>query len=114
TPASNTAPGLLFVAPFPGTPNTGRSFLSILDNTGEPIFWQAGAATFTDFKRQSDGTLTYFDSSNNRFHVLDSGYNEVKTIIAANGYTADLHDLQILPNGHALLLIYDPQITSTL
>jgi hypothetical protein len=109
--ASGTAPGSLFLAPF--NLSGHRNFLSIMDDTGEPIFWQASAGVGFDFKRQPDGTLTYYDSADFRFHVLDNTYTEIKTIGAANGYTADVHDLQILPNGDALLLIYDPQIVDT-
>src|SRR5262249_31677286 len=64
-------------------------------------------------KKQPDGSLTYFDQVDNKFHVLDSTYSETRAIGAINGYTADIHDLQILPNGDALFLIYDAQVTDT-
>lgn len=41
--------------------------------------------------------------------MLDSTYTRVDTYRAGNGYSTDLHELQLLPNGHALLMIYDPQ-----
>ena len=40
---------------------------------------------------------------------MDSHYQVIDTIFAGNGYPTDLHELQILPNGHMLLMIYDPQ-----
>jgi Arylsulfotransferase (ASST)/Bacterial Ig-like domain len=109
-PATNTAPGLLFSAPFPVLTG-GPSELFIYDDTGEPVYWKEmppGAQGY-DFKVQPDGHLTYFSGADNKFHVLDNTYTEVKSVGAANGYTADLHDFQILPNGDALFLIYDPQ-----
>jgi len=45
--------------------------------------------------------------------VLDSHYQETRVISATRGYHADAHELQILPNGHALFLIYDPQPASS-
>ena len=113
-PATGTAPGLLFLAPIKVTPPTTNSYLLIADDSGEPIFWQATGFPAFDFKRQPDGSLTYFAQTDVRFHVLDSNYHEIKTIAAANGYTiTDPHDLQILPNGHALFMVADPEITST-
>ena len=62
-----------------------------------------------DFKKQPDGTLSYYDDPNDRFVVLDSNYVPIKTWSAANGYIADHHDLEVLPNGNVALLIYDRQ-----
>ena len=108
-PATGTAPGLLFLAPL-GLIDPG-GFLFIASDTGEPVFWQKTAQGGFDFKQQPDGTLTYFDVATSRYRVLDNTYTQIKTIAAANGYVANIHDLQILPDGHALFLIYDPQIT---
>lgn len=107
-PASGTAPGSLFMAPIPLT--TGPSFLYIADDSGEPVYWQRmpPGISAIDFKQQPDGSLTYFDSQTAGWHVLDNTYSTTRIITATNGYTADLHDLQILPNGDALFLIYDP------
>lgn len=41
--------------------------------------------------------------------MLDSHYQAINRIDAGDGYTADLHDLQFLPNGNALLMIYDTE-----
>ena len=112
TPASGTSNGLLFTAPF--SIAGGRTFLSIMDNTGEPVYWKSTVASFSDFTQQSDGTLTYMDTVDFKFHVLDSTYAETRTIAAVGSLPADPHDLQISPDGHALLLIYDPEITDTL
>ena len=35
--------------------------------------------------------------------VLDDSYNPEESITAGNGYVADAHDFQLLPNGHVLL-----------
>ena len=99
--------GVVFAAPFGGGP-IGR--LLILDNFGLPTFYRTfstSGPTF-DFKRQPNGLLTYF-GANSTFWGLDSAYAVVDSFRTGNGYTADVHDLQVLPNNHALLLSYDVQ-----
>ncbi len=101
----------LFVSPFLFPPSLGTRYLLILDNAGQPIYYRRFPNIFyaVDFKLQSNGMLTYFDAASQVFHALDTSYTEVKTYRAGNGYVTDLHDLQVLPNGHALIMIYDPQ-----
>ncbi len=98
--------GNVFLATFSGFASKGN--LMILDNAAQPMFFRALPGPAFDFKRQPNGLLTYF-SGTNTFWALDSSYAVVDSFRAGNGYTADLHDLQLLPNGHALLLIYDPE-----
>jgi len=40
---------------------------------------------------------------------MDSSYTIVDTFMTGNGYITDIHELQILPDGHALIMAYDPQ-----
>jgi hypothetical protein len=54
--------------------------------------------------------LTYWDDRTNSYHALNNAYEIVDEYQAGHGYTVDLHGLQVLTNGHALLMIYDPQI----
>ena len=85
------------------------TYLMILDNAGTPISYdRIGPATF-DFVVQSDGLLTYFRSDDNTFFVTDSAYRTVGSFTGGNGYTADLHELRLLPNGHAILIALDYQ-----
>ena len=63
-----------------------------------------------DFKMQPNGLLTYFDLVPNCFIALDSSYAVVDTFRCGNGYETDFHELQLLPNGHALLMALDHRI----
>ncbi len=108
-PAHNTAPGSTFIAPFLFASATQNSWLMILDDRGEPVYYQAADSRLLDFKVQPNGHLTYFDQGAGQFRELDSTYSEVNTYGAVGGYTTDVHDLQLLDNGNALLMIYDPQ-----
>jgi hypothetical protein len=98
-------PGVVFLAPF-SSPQRGN--LMIVDNAAQPLFYRRLHDFAFDWKVQQNGLLTYFSGSS-AFYALDSTYAVVDSFRAGNGYTADVHDLQILPNGHALLLIYDTE-----
>jgi len=86
------------------------AYLLILEDNGEPVYYKqlAPIAVAMDFKKQKNGLLTYFPlMADGRFLAMDSSYQVVKTYEAGNGYETDLHDLQILENGNALLMIHD-------
>ncbi len=114
TPANGVGDGYIFASnfipdAFRGTPNLG-SYLLILDNNGQPVYYQKNpeTAVAVDFKVLSDGMLAYWEGG--VYHLLDKNYQEVKTIHAENGYYAiDLHDLILLPNGDYLFTVLDFQ-----
>ncbi len=105
-----------------GTPTPGRLFLSsidffrpagsylmILENDGTPFFLRKLPGLGLDFKLQPGGRLTYFDNSARCFYALNPLYAVVDSFRCGNGYVTDGHDLILLPNGHALLMSYDPE-----
>ena len=114
SPAQNTGDGFLFM--------TGLTYqaMMMVDNTGEPYFIKQVPEGYavTDFKRQivqSTPYLSYHEGissnagwSNGVYHVMDQSYNVVDTWTIGNGYGADLHDFQMLDNGHALMISYTP------
>jgi hypothetical protein len=95
-------PGAIFVSPFGGPP-AGR--LMIVDNYCKPLFYRRLRSTAFDFKRQPSGLLTYYCGT--QFYGLDSTYAVVDSFMMGNGYSTDVHDLQVLPDGHALLMAYN-------
>jgi Arylsulfotransferase (ASST)/Secretion system C-terminal sorting domain/Cep192 domain 8 len=105
---NNPSPGYLFLAPF-FNPFIPPGCLMIVDNKGTPIYYSKRNSILADFKVQPNGLLTYFDLDNAKFYALDSSYSVVDSFSTVNGYTTDIHDLKLLPNGHALLMAYDPQ-----
>ena len=114
TSTAGTGEGYVFLAYYNylhiGQSNT---YLLILDNSGEPVFYRSLSPlrAALDFKKQPNGLLTYFNPAPTeaRFYALDETYSIVGSYEAGNGYTTDLHDLQLLSNEHALLMIYDYQ-----
>jgi hypothetical protein len=107
---SGALPGVFFTAPFPLLPGERADF-EIMDDRGQPLYessW-AGNSFQTDFKLQRTGRLTFWMNGANKFVAMDSAYARVDSFVTGNGYLPDQHDCQLLPNGHALLLSYDPQ-----
>jgi len=115
---NNPAPGNIFVSNVRfGETNTDGFFLMILDNAGNPIKYKrmAPIAGF-DFKVQQNGLLSYSEVfqflpgySFGQFKIMDTSLIVIDSVQAGNGYQADLHEFLIMPNGHYLLMIYDPQ-----
>ncbi|HEX9012944.1 MAG TPA: aryl-sulfate sulfotransferase, partial [Anaerolineaceae bacterium] len=113
-PGGAAAPGYLFASnflpnAFLGTPDPG-AYLLILDNAGQPVYYQPVPSTTlaTDFKVLGNGELAYWQAG--AYHLLDSGYREVRTLWPGNGYPGiDLHDLLLLPNGDFMFLVGDTQ-----
>ncbi|MFC2119445.1 aryl-sulfate sulfotransferase [Bacteroidota bacterium] len=108
---SNTpTDGYIFIAPwfFQGSffdPN----YLMIVDNYGTPIYYKKNPVLALDFKVQQNGILTYHNQGLNAFIGMDSSYNVVDTFRCGNGYPTDFHDIQLLDNGHYLIMGQDYQ-----
>lgn len=116
TPAQRVDAGYVFVSGL-GSFSPTEPSLQILDNAGEPVYIQktAGGNLATDFKRQVVNGIPYLvyyqgvshlGWANGTYYVLDQSYTQVNSWTIGNGYGADLHELQLLENGHALMLSY--------
>jgi hypothetical protein len=91
----------------------------ILNPDGELIWFNPipnrGAAFNTEVQRYNgQQVLTYWQGYTQSGHgsgvdvILNHRYQTVATVKAGNGYQADLHEFQILPNGDALITAYAP------
>jgi hypothetical protein len=102
-------PGAVFLAPY--RVGSDAAALVILDNLGMPLFYriEPGAGMVLDFKMQPNGLLTYRSQASQQFMAMDSSYVVVDSFRVGNGYGTDGHDFQLLADGHALLMSYDPQ-----
>jgi len=91
-------------------------YVLIVDNDGNIVWYkEANDDEIYDFKVLPNGHLHYaafiehhsWTGGGDAIHViLDENFNEVEVIDAGNGYVAESHDFQMLPNGHALLIGY--------
>ncbi len=105
--SNNPDDNYLFLSPFDITGTLG--YLIISDNYGIPIYYRRTNSYKHGFRVQPNGLLTYFDVGTRRFYAMDSSYVVVDTFNTGNGYTTDMHELQILPDGHSLLMAHDLQ-----
>ena len=82
----------------------------IVDNNAFPIYFKKYNTLVTEFKRQFNGMLTFYDHLSKTFIEMDSSYKAIGTYKCGNGYSTDGHDLLVLENYHSFLLSYDPQV----
>ena len=111
------APGDIFVAPYTGP---GQAGPMILDPAGGLIWFKSlPRNTFaTDLRVQEylgrpvltwwQGDISVHGFGTGEAIIADSAYNEVAHIRAGNGHAVDLHDLQLTPQGTALVTSYFP------
>ncbi|NIS54050.1 MAG: hypothetical protein GWN94_23620 [Phycisphaerae bacterium] len=106
-----TAPGYIYGSVVSENPNVGDYFV-MLDNAGTVIFY---SQTQSLGRLMCNGLFKYRTPIPGMrkkviWHLQDENFNDVDTFKAGNGYYADGHDFQVLPNGHVLILIYDNHI----
>jgi hypothetical protein len=95
-----TAPGQIFI-----TNREGIPYLMILNNNGTPYFYQLLEDHSLDFKVQANGMLTRWIGEDIRAYVvMDTNFQNLDTLRCQNGFDTDEHELQLLPNGHALMI----------
>ncbi len=128
TPAAATDGADIFVAPITAPPTNpkvrvvpiGPAGPMILDPRGQVIWFAprpAGQAAL-DFRPQSlDGqtVLTWWQGvivppgfGEGVGYILDRSYKRIAVVKAGNGYSSDLHEFELLPNGDALVTAYAP------
>jgi len=91
-------------------------YLMILDNDGTPVWYKELPDDYAyDFKLQPNGLPTYAQLLNHHSYagggdavhmVMDKDFAEIDSFQMGNGYIAESHDFQWLPNGHVLLFGY--------
>jgi hypothetical protein len=90
----------------------GGYYVMMLKNDGTPVWYQNVGNHSYDFKTLPNGNLhcasvyhphSWTDGGDCTHDILDNSYDVAETITAGNGYVADSHDFQLLPNGHMLL-----------
>jgi hypothetical protein len=103
----NPDTGLIFINNWGGV-----YYMMILDNQGDPVWYQKVPDRRRDFKLQKNGRLTMFVSQGyggGNHIALDSTYAVVDTFFHPAGYTIDQHELQVLPDGHYFIIVADRQ-----
>ena len=113
--ANAIADGYVFITVSKNVEDVGY-YVMILENDGTVVWYKELTDDYSyDFNVQQNGHLhyaqlfhhhTYAGGGDVVHEILDENFNEVETIEAGNGYVAEAHDFQILPNGNVLLFGY--------
>ncbi len=115
TPATaDVGEGYIFLEVTDAAPGGGY-YLMMLNNDGTPFWYKQIPEHNYDFKVLPNGLLHYAEFYHTHswtgggdvtHKILDNNYNAKESIVAGNGYNADAHEFQMLPNGHVLLQSY--------
>jgi len=116
TPASGTSPGYVFLA------EKGKasdpSGVVIADNAGRIVWYHQvpSGLEATDFRTQSlngkpvltwwQGAVSKSGIGQGEDEIYDARYHELRTVKAAHGLQADLHEFQLTPRGTAFITAY--------
>ena len=106
TTAGATDPGYYFLCPIRvgANPSNIGNYHTIMDGSGLVVYYRRFPANMNtgDFKMQASGLISYYAKA--RFYITDSTFTIVDSAYCQNGVLQDAHDMQLLPNGHYLLL----------
>jgi hypothetical protein len=108
TAYDTSSAGFYFLVPMKIGPGSGAFPPThlILDKTGAVVYYKKFPTQNTsDFKLHANGLMSY--SRQNKFYLMDSTFKIVDSVLTKNGVLFDNHDLQIMPNGHFLILGYE-------
>ena len=112
--AGQVAPGCLFMAPQENT--ISQSGALILDETGQPVWFNPVAnpnwvANFQLTTYRNEPVVQWWQGITiqpgfgvGQGVIADRSYREVGRVIAANGRSLDMHELQVTPEGTALFM----------
>ncbi len=112
--AAGTTDGYIFLANNISPTNVGY-YVMMLTNDGSPTWYKALTNSGYDFKVLPNGylhyaqqikALSYTGGGDVTHEILDENHNTVESIHGGNGYAAEAHDFQMLPNGNVLQFGY--------
>jgi hypothetical protein len=84
----------------------GRPYNVIFDNNGSPLWYMRMPDERRDMKVQHNGVMTMLarDGAGNHFNGFNNHYQLITNYWAANGYSVDEHELQVLADGTYFLV----------
>jgi hypothetical protein len=122
-PVTVDAKGTMFNGLLASAPDEGASGLLLSDTTGQPVWFKPAEPGHTvgDLHvatYRGKQVLVYFDGTSGfgagnyrgSWHILNTSYEQIATVSAGNGASADLHDILLRSDGTAVVESYDPVI----
>ncbi len=108
TETNHPAEGLMLILRKSTTFNS-HDYMVGVNNHGEAEFYYKVVKGAANLDYQPSGLLSWYDPLHLRYMLMDTTFTLVDSFACVDGYDADMHDFQHLPNGHAFLIAYDPQ-----
>ncbi|MGB3076586.1 MAG: aryl-sulfate sulfotransferase, partial [Chitinophagales bacterium] len=107
---TNPSPGDIFFDAFSGNfqSNNFTGYHAVTVN-GDSIFSREIISPF-DFLQNKKGYFGVFNGGEGGYDLMDSNFNVIDTYYPANGYDADEHEFQVLPDGHVFIVADEYQI----
>ncbi|MBL0341784.1 MAG: aryl-sulfate sulfotransferase [Bacteroidetes bacterium] len=106
TSYSTASTGYYFICPIKvgANPNGIVPTHMILDEIGDVVYFKPfnNIGNTGDFKINQNGNITY--SLDGKYFLMDSTFVVIDSVETPSGYMFDGHDVQLLPNGHILML----------
>jgi len=83
----------------------------IFDNSGNPLWYSKYPDERRDMKVQHNGVMTMLarDGAGNHYNGFNTNYQQITSYWAANGYSVDEHEFQILADGTYLIAVLGTQ-----
>lgn len=106
---TNPAPGSVFFHNFDFAYQPTAHYC-IMESDGDSVYGKFDQNKGTGFTINQNGYLTLYNTNLYRHEMLDSNYKLIDKYYCGNGYVADVHEFLVLPDRHAWMLAYDPQI----
>ncbi len=110
------APGCVFLAVASDLRPAVGGYMMIVANDGSVLWYEKmDVPAISDFKVAPNGRLvsaptitahSWTEGADATHQMRDANHNILETIGGGNGYVADSHDFQLLPNGNVLQLGY--------
>ncbi|CAN5523951.1 hypothetical protein BH10BAC5_BH10BAC5_23410 [soil metagenome] len=106
---NNPSPGGIFLSNLViGNSGNYGDYLMILNNNGYPYYYKKLDGYGADFKMLDNGNMVYY-KLNGDFYEMDDNFNLIDSFRTENGYSTDIHDFRMLPDGSYYIMSYDAE-----
>ena len=117
--SAGVSSGNIFLTPMGSTITTEFAFITIVDNYAKPLYWReinGKSGGTADFKVLPNNNLVFpiairgsgGSFGEGVFYEMDSHFQIIDSFKMGNGIVPDIHDFELLPNGHTLFEAYVP------
>jgi hypothetical protein len=107
---SSSTSGYFFILPYQAMPPFLYEHpMLILDSLARTVLYAvipgtSGMNSTIDFKLHPNGQMSFFSYLDQKFFIMDSTFQVTDTLVTANGFDADPHDMLITEDNHRFIM----------